>query len=100
MIDWNRIEGFGWDNGNSRKNADKHEVSQPEAEQVFINEPLLIDRDDDHSGDEPRFRAYGQTVAGRRLTISFTLRAAGTLVRVISARPMSRRERERYEQET
>ena len=38
----------------------------------------------------------GQTNAGRPLAVVFTIR--GTLVRVISARDMSRRERRIYEQ--
>lgn len=100
MIDWTRIEGFDWDEGNRRKSVEKHGVSQAEAEQVFFNDPLLIVADERHSGDEPRFRAYGQTDSGRQLTFSFTLRAVKTLIRVISARPMSRRERMRYEKET
>jgi uncharacterized protein len=32
MIDWARIEGFDWDDGNSRKSVDKHGVTQAEAE--------------------------------------------------------------------
>ncbi|MDQ3697199.1 MAG: BrnT family toxin [Gemmatimonadota bacterium] len=43
---------------------------------------------------EARYAAVGQTAAGRRLFLVFTLR--GSLIRVISARPMSRREREVY----
>ena len=98
MIDWTRIEGFNWDDGNSRKSADKHDVSQSEAEQVFFNEPLLIVEDTRHSGDEPRFHALGRTDLGRLLHVTFTLRRDNRLIRTISARPMHRRERDRYEQ--
>jgi uncharacterized protein len=45
MLDISKIEGFEWDEGNSRKSIDKHAVSQAEAEQVFFNEPLLIVED-------------------------------------------------------
>lgn len=86
--------GFQWDAGNATKNWSKHEVSQAECEQVFLNVPLVVASDPDHSGMEDRFFALGQTDAGRLLMAVFTLR--GTLVRVISARPMSRREREAY----
>jgi uncharacterized protein len=99
MIDWTRIEGFDWDDGNARKNADKHDASQTEAEQVFFNEPLLLVEDARHSDREPRFHALGRTDFGRLLHITFTLRARASLIRVISARPMSRKERSRYEQE-
>jgi hypothetical protein len=95
-----RAEGFEWDGGNRRKSADKHAVSPEEAEQVFSNEPLLLLDDRMHSGHEPRFHAYGQTNSGRLLQISFTLRDGGRTIRVILSRPMSRRERERYADES
>ena len=99
MPDLLQIEGFEWDEGNSRKSIDKHAVSQTEAEQVFFNEPLLIVEDVRHSSYEIRLHALGQTDAGRLLHISFTLRGDGKLIRVISARTMHRKERLLYEQE-
>ena len=91
---------FDWDEGNSRKSLEKHDVSQQEAEQVFVDPRVLVLVDDKHSGEEPRLHAYGRTTAGRRLQVSFTLRQNETLIRVISARNMSRKERARYEEET
>ncbi len=99
MIDWSAIEGFDWDEGNSRKSVEKHGVGQAEAEQVFFNEPLLIAADDRHSAMGPRFHALGHTENGRRLHITFTLRREAKLIRVISARDMHRKERAAYEQE-
>jgi uncharacterized DUF497 family protein len=100
MFDWTHIVGFNWDAGNARKSADKHGVTQAEAEQVFFNQPLLILSDTAHSGQEQRYHALGSTDGARTLHIAFTLRirAAGTLIRVISARDMHRKERVRYEQ--
>lgn len=98
MIDWRRIEGFEWDAGNEHKSADKHGVSKAEAEQAFFNKPLLVFVDDKHSAAERRFHALGRTNARRFLQVTFTLRGNGTLVRVISARQMSRKEQIRYEQ--
>jgi uncharacterized DUF497 family protein len=100
MIHWTRVEGFEWDDGNARKSGEKHGVSQVEAEQVFFNEPLLMVEDARHSAHEPRFHALGRTDEGRPLHVTFTLRDAGTLIRVISARDMSRKERSRYAQES
>jgi uncharacterized DUF497 family protein len=100
VIDFERIEGFQWDEGNSRKSADKHGVDQGEAEQVFFNDPLLVLQDVGHSLSEVRLHALGRTDAGRLLHVTFTLRGDGALIRVISARTMSRMERRRYEQET
>ena len=97
MIDLSSIAGFQWDAGNGRKSADKHGVSQSEAEQVFFNEPLLFVEDPKHSAQEPRFHALGQTDDARLLLIVFTLRLDGTLIRVISARDMNRRERDYYD---
>ncbi len=88
--------GFQWDVGNADKNRDLHQVSQGECEQVFFNRPLLVAPDVEHSQREPRYAALGQTNAGRRLAVVCTIR--GTLVRVISARDMSRQERRIYEQ--
>ena len=98
MIDWGRIAGFEWDDGNARKNVDKHSVSQAEAEQVFFNSPLLLLPDPRHSLQETRLHALGKTDQTRLLFVSFTLRGDESLVRVISARPMNRKEREFYEQ--
>jgi uncharacterized DUF497 family protein len=99
MIDWGRITGFEWDEGNARKNVDKHSVSQAEAEQLFFNEPLLVVPDEKHSGMEIRIHALGQTDGGRLLHTTFTLRHQGTKIRVISARNMSRKERAHYDQQ-
>ncbi len=100
IIDRNRIVGFHWDEGNARKSIDKHGVSQSETEELFMNEPLLIAEDTGHSRSELRFHALGVANTGRRLHATFTLREGNTKIRVISARDMSRKERDRYEQET
>ena len=90
-----KITGFDWDAGNQTKSVDKHGVTCDEAEQIFLNAPLKVLFDPAHSETEARFHDFGKSNGGRYLTIAFTLR--GTLVRVISARPMGRKEREFYE---
>ena len=99
MIEFEWLVGFQWDAGNARKSADKHGVSQAEAEQVFFNEPLLVAGDIGHSRSEPRYHALGVTKTGRRLHVTFTLREQNTRIRVISARDMHRKERARYDRE-
>jgi hypothetical protein len=89
------LTGFEWDEGNLTKNWEKHQVSALECEQVFFNRPLIALPDERHSESEPRFYALGQTDSGRRLFIVFTARS--DLLRVISARDMSRKERKIYE---
>ena len=88
--------GFQWDAGNAEKNWELHRVTKAECEQVFFNRPIRVAPDEEHSQQEPRRAALGHTNAGRLLAVVFTLR--GTLVRVISARDMSREERRLYEQ--
>ena len=68
------------------------------AEEIFFNEPLLGLEDSKHSQTEARFHALGETDDERLLHITFTLRQNGTLIRVISARDMHRKERAVYEQ--
>lgn len=93
MIDLSVIVGFSWDKGNVHKSQDKHDASAAESEQVFFNRPMMVVEDAQHSRDESRFHAFGVTDASRRLHITFTVRAEGALIRVISARDMSLRER-------
>lgn len=97
MIDFTDIEGFDWDEGNINKNWDAHQVSHIEAEQVFFNDPLLIASDEKHSAAEVRYFALGKTDFGRLLFVVFTTRKH--LIRVISARDMSKKERKAYREE-
>jgi uncharacterized protein len=96
-VDLSLIVGFDWDEGNARKN-EKHGVHQVEVEQIFFREPLVAVADIRHSQIEPRYHALGRTEANRWLHVTFTLRGNGTLIRPISARDMSRKERSIYEQ--
>lgn len=87
------LQGFDWDPGNWRKSELKHGVSASEAEEVLLREPLC-QVDTKHSDDEQRYVALGTTVEGRHLFVAFTVRR--NRVRIVSARPMSRRERVIY----
>jgi hypothetical protein len=91
------IAGFEWDEGDARKSVDRHGVSQSDAEQVFLNRPLIVVENANHNIKEKRFNALGQSSDGRRLHITFMLRGDATLIRVISARDMNRKERAIYE---
>ena len=95
MIEIKEPKQFQWDHGNERKNSDKHNVSRKEAEQVFFNQLLLLLEDKAHSQEEMRFHALGRTDNNRKLHITFTIRT--NKIRVISARPMHKKERECYE---
>lgn len=86
-----QCRGFDWDTGNIDKNWLKHKVSPSECEQIFFNHPLVIQDDIMHSDTEKRFYALGKTDMNRFLFIAFAVR--NSLIRVISARDMSRKER-------
>ena len=88
------FDGFDWDDGNRDKNLDKHGASDAECEQVFFNQPILVQPDEEHSEGEARYYVLGRTDDGRRLFVVFTAR--GSKIRVISARDMTRRERRHY----
>ena len=88
--------GFDWDDGNPVKNWELHRVPFWEAEEIFFKEPLVISPDREHSEQEARYLALGRTDSGRLLFISFTVRRS--IIRVISARGMTRREVRIYEQ--
>ena len=96
MFDLLKITGFDWDQGNARKN-EKHGVSMAEAEEVFFNVPLLLLEDIKHSRREPRYHALGRTDKQRYLHVCFTLRQAGRMIGLISARYMQGNERAIYE---
>lgn len=89
--------GFEWDEGNSLKNWLRHQVKQGECEQVFFNEPLVVFNDLKHSQEEQRWFLLGKTDGSRYLYLVFTVRK--TLIRVISARDMNKKERKIYDEQ-
>jgi uncharacterized DUF497 family protein len=89
-----RLTGFDWDGGNAEKNWARHGVSRNEAEEVFFNRPVLLADDAKHSERERRYLVLGRSNAERLLAVIFTVRS--DLARIISARPMSRKERTLY----
>ncbi len=89
-----KVTGFDWDEANVGKNWEKHQVSPFECEEVFFNEPLVVEPDTAHSKSEDRYYALGRTNDHRYLFVVFTIRK--DKIRVISARDMSKKERGYY----
>lgn len=87
---------FEWDQWNVQKNEEKHGVSALEAESAFhdVAYRLFVDRKH-FTRSEPRYVLYGRSLESRVLMVGFTHR--GSRVRVITARPASRKERRMYE---
>lgn len=92
---------FEWDDEKAFSNFKKHGVSFKDAMQVF-RDPLLMTRyDDEHSGFEERWVSLGRHFDGRIFVIVHTfveVSTATALVRLISVRPATKRERQQYEQ--
>ena len=87
---------FEWDESKATANLKKHGVSFNEAETVFDNVLAVIFDDEAHSDGEKREIIIGHSRNNRLLLISFTERS--NIIRIISARLATRREREDYEQ--
>ena len=85
---------FDWDESNIKKNEIKHGIYYKECEQAFQNN-TIISEDIKHSKQEKRFQCLGMTDSKKLIFISFTLR--NYKIRIISARPMSKKERRQYE---
>jgi len=90
-----KCTGFEWHKGHLLKNWEEHGVTGSECEQMFFNNPQIVAPGLKHSGKEDRYFVLGQTDTGRLLYVVFMIRK--TLVRIISARDMSRKERKAYE---
>jgi hypothetical protein len=87
---------FEWGSEKKESNQRKHGVSFEEAETVFGDPLALIFDDEWHSGDEDRELIIGQSANGRLLIVSFTERNG--MIRLISARETTSKERKDYEE--
>ncbi len=87
---------FEWDVSKAAINSAKHNVSFEEAKTVFNNSLAVIFADEAHSKDESRELIIGHSQRGRLMLIAFTERQ--DRIRIISARLVTRQEREDYEQ--
>ena len=87
---------FEWDENKAKANLSKHKVSFNEAKTVF-DDLLYIDfYDPDYSDDEDRYIIIGESQQRRLLIVSYTERE--DKIRLISAREVTKREREDYEE--
>lgn len=87
---------FEWDDSKAVSNFSKHRVSFDEAKTVF-DDPLYVDfYDPDHSDDEERYLIVGESSRGQLLIVSYTERKDS--IRIISAREVTKLEREAYEE--
>jgi uncharacterized DUF497 family protein len=90
---------FSWDSKKALSNLRKHRVSFEEAATVF-GDPEALDWDDpEHSHLETRSKRIGISLTGRVLIVAYTprrLKDGKEIIRIISARQATRRERKAY----
>lgn len=87
---------FEWDERKSRANQRKHGVSLEEAQTVFFDEHALEFDDPDHSRDEARFLLLGRSLRLRILVVCHCFRVESSVIRLISARRATAKERTVY----
>ena len=87
---------FEWSSRKATLNIRKHRVSFDEASTVFDDPLAAIFDDETHSTTEVRELIIGHSIAGRLLLISFVERP-GDMLRLISARVATKKERQDYE---
>jgi uncharacterized protein len=86
---------FEWDKEKAKVNFKKHKISFDEAVTVFYD-PLSATFDDpDHSYNEQRLITIGYSSYARLIIVSHIER--GKIVRIISARITTNKERKRHE---
>ena len=86
---------FEWDSRKARSNLAKHGVGFEEASTIFGDRLSLTIPDPEHSLSEERYITMGRAFTGKLLVVVHTDRDDN--IRIISARPASRRERKFYE---
>ena len=87
---------FEWDPIKAKSNLWKHRVSFVEASTALLDPLSKTDLDPDHSFEEHRFITFGTSARQRLLVVSYT--EGDGVIRLISARLATRREREIYEE--
>ena len=87
---------FEWNPRKAAHNQKKHGISFDEAQTVFLDEDAILVGDPDHSTEEDRFLLLGLSSPYRLLVVCHCYRH-GDVIRIISARKASPRERKQYE---
>jgi uncharacterized protein len=90
---------FVWDEAKNQSNQKKHGISFEEATQAF-NDPFRVTYDERIEDGEVRWQTFGMVRGVMLLMVAHTLVDDWeSVVRIISARQATRKERNRYEDE-
>ena len=90
-----KIDGILWLEKIVDKIRTKHQITQDEVEEVFVNNPQYRFLEKGRIDDEHVYGAYGRTHAGRYVTVIFILKFRKSAL-IISARDMDKKERKQY----
>lgn len=87
---------FAWEDKNATANLKKHGVSFEEAQTVFYDESARQIPDPEHLDEEDRFVLLGMSAKLRLLVVCHCYRGRDSVIRIISARKATPRERKFY----
>jgi uncharacterized DUF497 family protein len=86
---------YQWDPNKAKSNLKKHNISFADAVGVFEDENAITIEDENEN--ESRFITIGRDFLRRILVVVYTFR--GMIIRIISARKATARERKIYEEQ-
>ena len=87
---------FAWDEHKRQRNRKKHGIDFEEAQSVFYDERARLIDDPEHSEDEERSILLGMSYRFRLLTVCHAFYEQENIIRIISAREATPRERRQY----
>ena len=88
---------FIWDSEKAKSNLKKHKISFEEAVTVFYDPLARITDDPDHSTEEERLIIIGYSQKSNLLFVVHVYKESEQIIRIISARKASLRERSDFE---
>ena len=87
---------FEWDERKNEINRQKHGISFETAREVFYDDAVVFDVPD-HSVGEERFLIIGMTLSSKICIVSHCYRDSDNVIRLISAREATKREKQTYQ---
>jgi uncharacterized DUF497 family protein len=90
---------FDWDPVKASENLKRHSVSFEEATSVFFDELAKVAADPEHSDNEDRFVIVGFSARQRLLLVVHCYRDHDEVIRIISARALTKKERKSFEED-
>ena len=89
---------FEWDDSKNSLNFDRHGIWFEEAQTVWADSHAHEFYDPEHSSEEDRFIRVGYSTKERILLIVFCERHDGKVIRIISARKATSKEKKDHEE--